>query len=139
MTKLSTLDLVNYLKRKETVATNDNLVIVGVLKGATASSVQFSADNLANWLTLPTALIEEVTCLGVVEGSEANKKEHFPLFSITLKTPETQSERFLLNLIMPPFFMAYKNKGQAKVSREPDASARLRPGSRLQIAASATR
>ncbi len=113
MTKLSTLDFVTYLKCKESVATTDKVVIVGVLKDATASSIQFSADNLANWLTLPTALIEEATCLGVVEDAGSNKKEHLPLFSITLKTPETQSERFLFNLIMPPFFMAFKNKSQA--------------------------
>src|SRR3546814_1456170 len=42
----------------------DPLTILGVLKKPTASSVQFSAGNFTNWLTLRTALIEEATFPG---------------------------------------------------------------------------
>lgn len=83
-----------------------NFVIVGMLKDPTASSIQFSGGDPDNWLTLPTALIEEATCLGMAKGTDSNAKECFPLFSIALKNPETQSERFFFDLVMPPFFAA---------------------------------
>ena len=87
----------------------DPLIIVGALKDATASSVQFSAENFTQWLTLPTALIEEATYLGMVEGGEANHGMQLPLFSIALIRPQTQSEHFFFNLVMPPFFIATQN------------------------------
>lgn len=87
----------------------DPLIIVGTLKDVTASSVQFSAGNFTHWLTLPTALIEEVTYLGMVDGDEANQEMQLPLFSIALIRPQTQSELFFFNLVMPPFFTATKN------------------------------
>lgn len=87
----------------------DPLIIVGALKDVTASSVQFSAENFTQWLTLPTALVEEATYLGVVEGGEANQGMQLPLFSISLTRPRTQSERFFFDLVMPPFFIATRN------------------------------
>jgi hypothetical protein len=36
-----------------------------------------------------------------------------PLVSISLKRPRTQSEHFFFNLVMPPFFMASKNRNRA--------------------------
>ncbi|TCT10119.1 hypothetical protein [Paralcaligenes ureilyticus] len=97
MTKLATSD------------PTDPLIIVGALKDVTASSVQFSAENFTQWLALPTALIEEATYLGVVEGGEANQGMQLPLFSISLIRPQTQSEHFFFDLVMPPFFMATQN------------------------------
>lgn len=114
MFKLTPVNLANFLKSTTTSAPSRKLVIVGILKDATASSVQFSAHNFASWLTLPTALIEEATCLGVVQGIDPDKEEHFPLFSIVLKTPESQSEHFLYDLVFPPFFMASKLRNQAE-------------------------
>lgn len=84
----------------------DPLIIVGALKDVTASSVQFSAEDFTQWLTLPTALIEDATYLGVVEGGEANRGMQLPLFSISLIRPQTQSEHFFFDLVMPPFFAA---------------------------------
>ena len=113
MHKLDAPNLVKFLESDKTDAPNDKFVIVGVIRNSTASSVEFSADNSVNWLTLPTALIEKATCLGVVEGPEPARNEALPLVSISLKRPRTQSEHFFFNLVMPPFFMASKNRNRA--------------------------
>lgn len=104
--------LLTFLKSKPSTSEDSKLVIVGLIKDANRSCVEFSGDNLATWLRLPTALIEEATYLGNVPNPDNNKKEHFPLFSISLKTPTTQSERFLFDLIIPPFFMAARNRNK---------------------------
>lgn len=109
MIKFATSDLLTFLPSGKTSVLTDPLIIEGVLKDATASSVQFAAGNFTQWLTLPTALIEKVTYLGTGEGGQANQGMQLPLFSIELKRPQTQSEHFFFNLVMPPFFSATQN------------------------------
>lgn len=113
MTTSDAPDLTQFLQDDQPDAPSGKLVIVGVIRNTTASSVELAVDNLANWLTLPTVLIEEATCLGVVKAPEPATETHLPLFSIALKRPRTQSERFFFNLVMPPFFMAAKNRSKA--------------------------
>lgn len=109
MIKFETSDPLTFLPPEKTSALTDPLIIEGVLKDATASSVQFAAGNFTQWLTLPTALIERVTYLGAVEGGKENQGMQLPLFSIALKRPQTQSDLFFFNLVMPPFFSATQN------------------------------
>lgn len=92
------------------------LILVGVLKDITASSVQFSTANFTDWLTLPMVLIKEATLLGVLKEVEARPGKMFPLYSIVVTRPQTQSEHFFFNLIMPPFFHAAKNSNWTDAS-----------------------
>lgn len=92
------------------------LILVGVLKDVTASSVQFSTGNFTDWLTLPTVLIEEATLLGAMKKLKAKQGKMFPLYSIVLTRPQTQSEHFFFNLIIPPFIHAVKNSNWTDTS-----------------------
>lgn len=97
-----------------TEAIGGKLIIIGIIKDTTASSVQFSVSHLGNWFAIPTVFIEDATCLGLVQSTEPSQKAYLPVFSISLKGPETQSEQFLFNLIMPPLFTALKNAQQVE-------------------------
>ena len=106
MTNLAINQASDVLSSKDDDAQHKVGDLIGVLKDATASSVQYSAGDLSQWLTLPLVLIADVSYLGSVAAQEGNNTTQLPLFSIRLETPRTQSEKFFFDLVMPPFFAA---------------------------------
>ncbi|NYT77323.1 hypothetical protein H0A71_09995 [Alcaligenaceae bacterium] len=105
----------------------EQFTLVGVLKNITASSAQFSAGDFTDWLTLPTHLIEETTLLGVLKEVEVKRGTTLPLYSILLARPQTQSEHFFFNLVIPPFFHAAKNSNWADVNYKLSATEKSDP------------
>lgn len=77
MTTFGAPDMVQFLQADQPDARSDQLVIVGVVRNSTASSVELAVDDLANWLTLPTALIEEATWLRCCRSTRARERNAF--------------------------------------------------------------